>query len=101
MKSPESYEKTAIDKFFKPMIEDGSLWVHKTFTGGYGKSGVPDYVGCCRHRAGKMFAIEVKREGKAPTALQWKRMEEIEAAGGKAFWGTAAKIIPEFKAWIA
>lgn len=101
MKSLEGYEKDALDVFFKPHIQNGSLWIHKTFTGGFGKSGVPDYVGCARHTAGKLFAIEVKREGKAPTALQWKRMEEIEAAGGKAFWGTAAKVIPEFKVWIA
>jgi hypothetical protein len=47
-------------------------------TGGFGKSGVPDYVGCCQQRAGRLFAIEVKRPGKEPTPLQWKRMEEIE-----------------------
>lgn len=101
MKSPEGHEKSDLDAFFKPLIQAKTLWLHKTFTGGYGSSGVPDYVGCARHTAGKLFAIEVKREGKEPTALQWRRMEEIEAAGGKAFYGTAAKVIPEFKVWIA
>jgi hypothetical protein len=48
-----------------------------------------------------MFAIEVKRPGKEPTPIQWRRLNEIEAAGGKGFWGTAEKVIREFEAWIA
>jgi len=40
-------------------------------------------------------SIEVKREGKEPTKLQWERIREVQAAGGIALWGTAEKVIPE------
>jgi Holliday junction resolvase len=61
---------------------------------GFGKSGVPDIVACIN---GKFVSIEVKREGKEPTALQWQRMAEIDLAGGFAYWGTAARVIPLLK----
>jgi hypothetical protein len=99
MKTPEFYEKQDIDEFLKSLIFDGnSLWFFCPYMAGYGKSGVPDRAGCWR---GKFFAIEVKLPGKEPTPIQWRRMAEIEAAGGKTFWGTAEKVIPEFEAWIA
>lgn len=93
MRTPESYEKADIDKF----LAEHACYVCTPTTGGYGKSGVPDRIGCYK---GRLFAIEVKREGKEPTPLQWKRIREIEAAGGKAFWGTAARVIPEIEQWI-
>lgn len=100
MKSPEGYEKADIDKFFKPLIKNGDIWLFKPFMAGFGKSGVPDYVGCSYLHEGQFFSIEVKREGKEPTPIQWKRMREIEAAGGKTFWGVAEKVIREFEEWI-
>lgn len=51
-------------------------------THGYGRSGVPDIVGCLH---GQFFAIEVKAEGKKPTALQEHEMKQIRAVGGTAF----------------
>ena len=69
----------------------------KPATYGYGASGAPDRV-CCL--AGRFFAVEVKREGKQPTPLQALRLRQIEAAGGQAVWGTAAKVIPEIDAWL-
>lgn len=112
MKSPEGYEKADLDKFFKPMIAAGNIWLFKPFMAGFGKSGVPDYIGCRRRtlrfplhstlfQCGQMFSIEVKREGKEPTPIQQRRMREIEAVGGKTFWGTAARVIPLFEEWIA
>lgn len=93
MHTPEWYEKRDIDEFLKTV----SCYVLTPTTGGYGKSGTADRIGCCK---GNFFAIEVKREGKEPTAIQWKRIHEVEAAGGKAFWGTAAKVIPEIETWL-
>jgi hypothetical protein len=99
MKGPEFYEKQAITKY----LDEGKLlvWYFRPYMAGFGKSGVSDIVGCYRARAGQMFAIEVKRPGKALTAIQARRLAEIEAAGGKGFWGTAEKVIAEFEAWIA
>ena len=48
-------------------------------TGGYGKSGVPDIVGC---HAGLFFGIECKAGKNKATPLQEKNLKEINAAGG-------------------
>ena len=99
MHSPEWYEKRDIDDFLTSI----GAYNCKPTTGGFGQSGTPDRIVCYR---GRFVGIEVKRPGKngkviEPTAIQHKRMREIEAAGGKAFWGTAEKVIGEMKAWIA
>ena len=48
-------------------------------TGGYGRSGVPDIVGCYR---GNFFAFECKAGTNKPTALQLKNLSDIDVAGG-------------------
>lgn len=94
MRTPEAYEKAEIDRHLK----DIGAYVVKPATYGFGVSGTPDRV-CCYE--GRFFAIEVKREGKQPTISQWERIEEVKIAGGKAFWGTAKKVIAEIEAWRA
>lgn len=94
MHSPEWYEKRDIDQF----LAEIGCYIVKPTTGGFGASGTADRVICYR---GRFAAVEVKRPGGEPTALQNKRMREVEDAGGKAFWGPAAKVIPEIKAWLA
>lgn len=94
MKTPEGYEKDAICSYLK---QQEGVWLFRSYSAGFGVSGVPDIVGCS---AGRFFGIEVKREGKTPTRLQEIRMEEITIAGGKVFWGTAEKVIGEFEQWI-
>lgn len=51
-------------------------------TGGYGKSGVPDIVGCYR---GKFFGIECKAGKNKPTALQEMNLRQIGEAYGIAY----------------
>jgi hypothetical protein len=68
------------------------VWYCSPATYGYGKSGVPDRIICWR---GKFISLEIKREGKEPTPIQSRRMEEIYAAGGIAIWGTSEKVIAE------
>ena len=48
-------------------------------TGGYGRNGVPDIVGCLN---GVFFAIECKANGGRPTALQLREIDRINVAGG-------------------
>lgn len=48
-------------------------------TGGYGRSGVPDIVGCYK---GKFFGFECKSGKNKPTALQHKNLTDIGVAGG-------------------
>ena len=48
-------------------------------TGGYGRSGIPDIVGCLN---GVFFAVECKANGGRPTALQLREIDRINVAGG-------------------
>jgi|TARA_R110000796_G_scaffold199922_1_gene316044 hypothetical protein len=48
-------------------------------TGGYGRSGVPDIIGC--HK-GKFFGIECKAGKNKTTPLQDKNLSDISSAGG-------------------
>ena len=48
-------------------------------TGGYGRSGVPDIVGCFQ---GLFFGIECKAGKNKPTPLQAKNLKDIREAGG-------------------
>src|SRR6266702_625195 len=92
MKTPESYEKDDI----KAYLASIGAWWHMTYSGGFGPSGAPDIVACVD---GIFWGIEVKREGKGPTKLQERRMEEIRAAGGYTVAGTAAVVIAAIENW--
>lgn len=51
-------------------------------TGGYGRSGIPDIIGCF---CGVFFAIECKAGKGKPTALQEREINKIRNAGGHAW----------------
>lgn len=102
MKTPESYEKDDICKY----LDSIGAWSFRPYMAGYGKSGVPDIIACkplliTAHMTGMAIgafvSVEVKREGKEPTALQNTRITEIRQAGGFATWGTAERVIPILK----
>src|ERR1700675_1440389 len=102
MKTPEAYEKDDICKYLVGI----AAWFFRPYQAGYGKSGVPDMVPCVpitieAHmvgmRVGVFVAVEVKREGKAPTGPQTARMAEIKDSGGFACAGTAERVIPILK----
>jgi Holliday junction resolvase len=59
---------------------DKDIYYFTPMTGGYGRSGVPDIVGCYN---GHFFAIECKAGKGTTTALQDKNIKEIEKAGGR------------------
>jgi hypothetical protein len=63
-------------------------------TGGYGRSGVPDIIGCV---GGMFFGIECKAPGKQPTALQTQSIHNIRKAGGIAFVYDGSISDDEFK----
>lgn len=93
MKTPEYWEKKAIDEY---LVSIGAFIV-KTQNSGFGVSGHADRYACIR---GRFVGIEVKREGKGPTELQKRRISEIETAGGIALWGTSKKVILELREWL-
>lgn len=76
-KTPEAKVK---DKCKKILNECGAYHFPPA-TGGYGRSGVPDIVGCYN---GYFFAIECKAGSNKPTALQLKEIKAITDAGGVA-----------------
>jgi Holliday junction resolvase len=71
-------EKKVKDKV-KAILKDVGAYYFMPATGGYGRSGVPDIVGCC---GGKFFAIECKAGKGVTTALQDNELRKIKEAGG-------------------
>jgi Holliday junction resolvase len=62
------------------VLKKGGAYYFFPATGGYGRSGVPDIVGCYR---GVFFAIECKAGTNKPTALQEAEMHKIIEADGQ------------------
>tara|TARA_B110000503_G_C7061329_1_gene376800 strand:- start:219 stop:518 length:300 start_codon:yes stop_codon:yes gene_type:complete len=73
--TPEAKVKKVVVKQLKEL---GAYYFFPA-TGGYGKSGVPDIVGCYK---GMFFGIECKAGKNTPTALQEKNLRDIRAASG-------------------
>ena len=73
--TPEAKVKKKVTEQLKQL---GAYYFYPV-TGGYGRSGVPDIVGCYR---GNFFAFECKAGTNKPTALQLKNLSDIDVAGG-------------------
>lgn len=63
------------------VLEKYGAYYTMPVTGGYGASGVPDFI-CCYH--GRFIGVECKAGSNTPTALQINNMKRIELAGGTA-----------------
>ena len=75
--TPEKRVKNQVVKHLKELGED--VYYFFPATGGYGRSGVPDIVGCYK---GKFFAIECKAGKNTTTALQERELANIAKAAG-------------------
>jgi len=75
--TPEARVKKKVTDQLKKL---GAYYFY-AFTGGYGKSGVPDIIGCYK---GKFFAIECKAGSNKTTALQDANISQIRESGGAA-----------------
>jgi len=73
--TPEAKVKKTVTKQLKEL---GAYYFYPA-TGGYGKSGVPDIVGCYK---GFFFGFECKAGKNTATPLQEKNLKEINYAGG-------------------
>ena len=73
--TPEAKVKKVVTKQLKEL---GAYYFYPV-TGGYGKSGVPDIVGCYH---GIFFGFECKAGKNTATPLQEKNLAEIRAADG-------------------
>ena len=74
-------ERKVKDKVKKVLKELGAYYAMPA-TGGYGSSGVPDFLVCYR---GRFFGLECKANGGKTTALQEKNLEDIRENGGVEF----------------
>jgi hypothetical protein len=75
---PSTPEKKVKQQVMQALKDMGAYYFYPV-TGGYGRSGVPDIVGCWE---GRFFGIECKAGKNLPTALQLKNLKEITDSGG-------------------
>ena len=73
--TPEAKVKVKV----KRILAELGAYYTMPVTGGYGNSGVPDFLVCLR---GRFYAIECKANGGKTTALQEKHLADIRDAGG-------------------
>jgi hypothetical protein len=73
--TPEGKVKAKVKK----VLNEIGAYYTMPVTGGYGNSGVPDFLICIK---GRFFGIECKANGGKATALQLKNHEDIRKAGG-------------------
>ena len=69
-----------------------------TRTVAYGRAGNLDLKGILP--GGKAVEVEIKRPGNRPTKLQYRRMREINTAGGVAFWTDDPKHFEQFLRFV-
>ena len=72
----------AVKNRVKKELDELGAYYFMPATGGFGRSGIPDFVGC--HK-GVFFAIECKAGKGTPTALQERELKNIKRAGGQAW----------------
>jgi len=70
--------ESTITAAIKRAAEADGWWVMKIHGSQYQLAGVPDLL-CLKE--GRAAFIEVKQPGKQPSAIQWKRMEELACVG--------------------
>jgi hypothetical protein len=68
-----------VKKVGRAIMTKMGMYHFPAFSGGYGRSGVPDDIGCYQ---GVFVAVEYKANGGKPTALQLKNMDDIRKSGG-------------------
>lgn len=68
-----------VKKQIKQILEELDVWFFMPPANGYGRAGIPDFVGCLR---GRFIAIEAKAGKGTTTALQDREIRRIKDAGG-------------------
>ncbi len=91
--TPEAKVKKVVVQQLKEL---GAYYFYPV-TGGYGRSGVPDIVGCYE---GRFFGIECKAGSNKPTALQDKNLNDIASQRGLALVVNEENMW-DVKGWLA
>jgi len=76
--TPEAKVKARVKK----VLDHLGAYYAMPATGGYGRSGVPDFLVCYQ---GMFIGLECKAGGNQATELQKKNLSDIRSAGGMAY----------------
>ena len=91
-----------VKKIVKQVLADTSqCWWFMPPANGYGRSGIPDFVGCVD---GNLFAVETKFGKGTATANQLRELEALDRAGARTWIVRETSVDvweKEFKAWAA
>lgn len=98
MIKPDAKESRVKDVCKKLLKEFGAYYFMPAMNA-YGRSGVPDIVGCYK---GRFFSIECKAPSRANNVseLQKLEMEKIRVSGGMAFVATNDMTVELVKLWL-
>lgn len=93
MATPESKVKAKV----KELLKAHGAWFFMPVSGGFGRAGVPDFIGV--HR-GRFLAVETKAPGGKTTRLQDINMRDIALQGGVCFVVEGVDGTGELEAWL-
>jgi hypothetical protein len=92
--TPEGRIKAKLDR----MLKEEGAWFFSPQAGPYGRSGIPDRIGCV---LGRMFAVECKADRtKKPTRLQQQAMEQLAGAGAVVFLVYDEAGVDNVRTWV-
>mgnify|MGYP000097112750 CR=1 FL=1 len=91
-----------VKKIVKNVLNDSEYcWWFMPAANGFGRSGIPDFIGCVN---GSMFAVETKFGKGTTTANQEREISTLTRSGAKVWIVRETSVdvwIFEFKAWVA
>ena len=76
----EATEKAKVKKLFEKYGKD--IWYYMPVPMGYGRKGIPDFIGCYR---GNFFSVETKAHNRNCTPWQVRENDAIHDAEGKVY----------------
>ncbi len=86
-----------VKKQVKAILADLEAYYVMPMTGGYGKSGAPDFLICWN---GLFFGVECKAGDNTATPLQLRNLHDIRKAGGSAIVINEGNV-DKLGAWMA
>ena len=92
--TPEGKAKAGIKK----VLAEYDCWYFMPSMNGYGRSGIPDFVGCYK---GQFFAIEAKAQDGKLTPNQEREAVAIHTAGGRVLLARGGDVVREMLDAIA
>jgi hypothetical protein len=96
--TPEGKVKKEVKAYLASLKDH--CWFYMPVPMGYGRAGVPDFIGCYK---GRFFSIETKAPGKKEDITAWQLREAaaIRAAGGLCIiTDNAASVALKFRSYF-